>query len=153
MSKKLKTKEQNDLLFQISLRIEEALRGHKQSQIAQELGVCWTTVHRYMYNGVDDISTLVRISDCLEVSLVYLLCGDVTLIPQYKPSKCPCRRAGQELRRLRTQKGITQEKMAEYLGIDPRTVQRYEAQGIPTITSVLTVAQYFRVSILHFLCD
>ena len=44
---------------------------------------------------------------------------------------------------LRTRKGLTQEELAEQLGMSRLTIQNLEAGKNPTIDTVLKVLQYF----------
>jgi len=51
------------------------------------------------------------------------------------------------LRRLRKERGITQEKLADYLGVSFQAVSKWECgEGYPDITFILPLASYFSVS-------
>ena len=153
MSRSPKTRKQKDQLLVIGKRLEEIPSGQKQSQITSQLGVCRVTLSRYITYGIDSIDTLERVSACLGVSYVELLCDDVTKRQEYLPCACPSKHAGQELRRLREQQNITQDKFAEKLEISTRTLQRYEEQGIPNISCVINIAVKCELSIMQLLCD
>ena len=49
-----------------------------------------------------------------------------------------------KLKNLREKNGITQEQLAEDLGVDPRTIQRWE-RGIPSLKALLVLAKYLNV--------
>lgn len=52
------------------------------------------------------------------------------------------------LKELRAEKGVTQKKLAEYLGIQPHSVQRLEyGTARPSLNTVIALADYFNVSI------
>lgn len=54
---------------------------------------------------------------------------------------------GENIRRLRQQQGVTQEKLAEYLGITYQAVSKWENNaGMPDISLVLPLANFFGVS-------
>jgi transcriptional regulator with XRE-family HTH domain len=48
---------------------------------------------------------------------------------------------GERLQKLRIQKGMTQEQLAEAIGVQPETVSRYERGAIP-----LSLSQLFQIS-------
>lgn len=54
---------------------------------------------------------------------------------------------GENIKRLRKSKGITQEVLAEYLGISFQAVSKWERnEGYPDITLIPLIAEYFKVS-------
>ena len=54
---------------------------------------------------------------------------------------------GENIKRLRREKGVTQEKLAEHLGISTQAVSKWErCETLPDITMVLPIAAYFGVS-------
>ncbi len=56
------------------------------------------------------------------------------------------------LRKLRQEKNITQETLANHLGITPQSVGKWErGEGFPDITLLPKIALYFNVSIDHLL--
>ncbi|MCD8181044.1 MAG: helix-turn-helix domain-containing protein [Firmicutes bacterium] len=55
---------------------------------------------------------------------------------------------GAKIKELRKKRGITQERLAEYLNISPQAVSKWESGlGYPDITLLPTIASYFEVSI------
>ncbi|MBQ1994076.1 MAG: helix-turn-helix transcriptional regulator [Lachnospiraceae bacterium] len=54
------------------------------------------------------------------------------------------------LKELRIMNGISQEKLAEDLGVDSRTIRRWE-KDIPTTETILTLANYFGVPFFDLL--
>lgn len=55
---------------------------------------------------------------------------------------------GENIRRLRSQSGITQEKLAEYLGVSAQAVSRWESEACyPDLEMLPGIASYFGVSI------
>ncbi|MCL2487084.1 MAG: helix-turn-helix domain-containing protein [Oscillospiraceae bacterium] len=53
----------------------------------------------------------------------------------------------QNIKRLRRGKNITQEKLAEYLGVSTQAVSKWErGETLPDITMILPLASYFNVS-------
>ena len=54
----------------------------------------------------------------------------------------------ENIRQLRLEKGITQETLAEYLGVTFQSVSRWErGEGYPDITMLPVIASFFNVSI------
>ena len=59
----------------------------------------------------------------------------------------------EKLRSLRQQKNITQETLANYLGITPQSVGKWErGEGFPDITLLPKIAFYFDVTVDELLC-
>lgn len=55
---------------------------------------------------------------------------------------------GKIIKELRTKRGLSQEKLAEYLGIAPQSVSKWErAEGYPDITILIPLAEFFGVSL------
>ena len=55
---------------------------------------------------------------------------------------------GENIRRLRAEKSITQEKLAEFLGVTFQSVSRWErGEGYPDITLLPSIASFFEVSV------
>lgn len=55
---------------------------------------------------------------------------------------------GKMIRELRAKRGLSQEKLAEYLGIAPQSVSKWErAEGYPDITILIPLAEFFGVSL------
>lgn len=55
---------------------------------------------------------------------------------------------GENIRRLRQKKGITQEQLAEVLNISNAAVSKWERGGsFPDITMLFPIADYFGVSV------
>jgi len=53
----------------------------------------------------------------------------------------------ERLKRLRQKKGVSQEVLADFCGLDRRTVIRYECgEQEPTMLSLIALADYFEVS-------
>lgn len=62
------------------------------------------------------------------------------------------KRIGSFLRELRKEKGLTQEQLAETLGVSNRSVSRWEnGVNLPDFDLVIEIARYFSVSIEEFL--
>lgn len=54
----------------------------------------------------------------------------------------------ENLRRLRRERRVTQQQIANYLYIDRTTYTYYETQGtLPTINTLIKIAQYYDVTI------
>lgn len=151
MSRKFRTPKQKTELKNIAIRLNRIAEGKiNQQQLADALGVCWRTAHRYLYDGVDNITTLLRICALLDVSYAYALSDDVTAVQQYRMSAYPCQRAGQVLRQLRRSKGLSQFALAQKMEVELCVVQQYEAKGINSISSVISIAQYFNIPLISF---
>lgn len=57
------------------------------------------------------------------------------------------------LRAIRMQKGLTQQKMANYLNIELRSYQKYEqGERAPSLNSLVAIADIFDVSLDYLLC-
>lgn len=55
---------------------------------------------------------------------------------------------GKRIQQLRTQKGVTQQQLADYLSVLPQTVSRWEVeQGCPDVTLLPEIAIFFGVSL------
>ena len=55
---------------------------------------------------------------------------------------------GENIRRLRRQRDLTQEEVAAHLGISPQSISKWErAEGYPDITMLPALANYFGVSV------
>ncbi|GHU76015.1 hypothetical protein FACS1894188_07880 [Clostridia bacterium] len=55
--------------------------------------------------------------------------------------------SGKRLKELRKSKKVTQAQTADFLGIDARSYQRLEYGGTPSIGTLVTLADYFGVSV------
>jgi len=54
----------------------------------------------------------------------------------------------ENLKRLRTQKGLTQEKLANFIGVSYQTISKWEnSDTYPDITTLPAIAKFFNVSI------
>ena len=54
---------------------------------------------------------------------------------------------GQKIRSLRTTKRVTQQALAEALGVDARSVSKWEKEvSVPDITLLPLIARYFGIS-------
>ena len=59
----------------------------------------------------------------------------------------------EKVRSLRQQKNITQEALANHLGITPQSVGKWErGEGFPDITLLPKIAFYFDVTVDELLC-
>ena len=59
---------------------------------------------------------------------------------------------GKFLKELRKEKGITQEQLAEILGVSNRTISRWETgNNMPDISLLVVIADFFEVSILEII--
>ena len=55
---------------------------------------------------------------------------------------------GENIRHHRTQKGLTQEELADILYVSRTAISKWESgRGLPTIDSLMNIAKYFCVSI------
>ena len=55
---------------------------------------------------------------------------------------------GKVIRKLRTKRGMSQEKLAEYMGVAPQSVSKWErGEGYPDITFLIPLAEFFDVSL------
>ena len=58
------------------------------------------------------------------------------------------KKIGSFLKELRKEKGITQEQLAEELGVTGRTVSRWETgNNMPDISLLVDISDYYQVSI------
>lgn len=57
------------------------------------------------------------------------------------------------LREVRMQKGLTQQKMADYLNIGLRAYQKYEqGERSPSLECLVSIADVFDISLDYLLC-
>ncbi len=56
-------------------------------------------------------------------------------------------RIGENISRLRKQKGITQDELAQSVGVSAQAVSKWERGGVPDIELLPTIADYFDISI------
>lgn len=58
------------------------------------------------------------------------------------------------LKKLRTERQLTQAQLADAIGVSPRTLMRWEAgDGEPTATDLLALARFFGISIDQLVAD
>ena len=58
------------------------------------------------------------------------------------------KKVGQFLKELRKEKGITQEELAEKLGVSGRTVSRWETgTNMPDISLLVEIADFYEVDV------
>ena len=66
-------------------------------------------------------------------------------------------RLGESIRKLRKEKGYTQEKLAEVLGVTPGSVYKWEAdKAVPEIEMLVDIAEFFETSVdamLNYECE
>ena len=54
---------------------------------------------------------------------------------------------GERIRELRTEKQVTQERLANFLGVTPQAVSRWEREGVcPNLELLPRLAKFFGVS-------
>lgn len=78
---------------------------------------------------------------CKASCLIFCFKVNITAVPSKKPSSCPLRsQFGKNVTRLRITKGLTQEGLAEAVGISARYTQSIEAgeyfPALPTLTKL-----------------
>ena len=62
------------------------------------------------------------------------------------------KKTGQFLKRLRKEKGMTQEQFAEIMGVSGRTVSRWETgSNMPDLDILIQIADYYEVEIREIL--
>ena len=62
------------------------------------------------------------------------------------------KKIGQFLKRLRKEKGMTQEQFAEMMGVSGRTVSRWETgSNMPDLDILIQIADYYEVEIKEIL--
>ena len=59
---------------------------------------------------------------------------------------------GERIRKLRTEKRVTQEQLANFLCVTPQAVSRWEREGVyPSLDLLPGLARYFAVSVDYLL--
>ena len=59
---------------------------------------------------------------------------------------------GAFLKQLRSEKGVTQEQLAEILGVSGRTVSRWETgRNLPDLSILVQISEYYQVDIKEIL--
>lgn len=61
------------------------------------------------------------------------------------------RKTNERIKQLRIEKNITQKKMAEILNIKEFSYQRFEYDSRPNLDNLITLADYFDVSVDYLL--
>ena len=62
-------------------------------------------------------------------------------------------RIGKRIREIRTERGLSQEKMGEALAVSQDTISLWEkGKSIPTAEYLIAIAQQFDVSVDYILC-
>ena len=55
---------------------------------------------------------------------------------------------GHTIKELRIKRGLSQEKLAEHLGVAPQSISKWERnEGYPDITFLIPLAEFFDVSL------
>ena len=60
-------------------------------------------------------------------------------------------KAGKNLKRIIKENGLTQEKFAEQMYVDPTTVRRWLANGIDKVSILEQIANFFDISVMDIL--
>lgn len=59
---------------------------------------------------------------------------------------------GERIKALRKERGLTQQQLAEVLGVDRTSIAKYETGQLPSAEVILRLAEYFSVSV-DYLCE
>lgn len=59
---------------------------------------------------------------------------------------------GDRIKNLRKERGLTQQQLAEVLGVERSSVGKYETGSLPSAEVMLRMAEYFSVSV-DYLCE
>ena len=81
-----------------------------------------------------------------------LRCGGDTLAPERRPRAMDQIQIGQFLQTLRKEKGMTQEQLAERLGVARRTVSRWETgSNLPDLDLLIVLSDLYAVDLRELL--
>lgn len=137
-------------------------RAHRTTkQVAQRLGVSTGRMRQYE-TGVREISLpeLELLSLYLQVPLSYFLNFEAKveeeLPPPLQPEKMIKLRAllGERIKNVRSAAGKTRDECAEFLGIKPSTLARYErGLGDIPITELQRLAKFVGVNLFYFIVE
>lgn len=129
------------------LRKEKSLT---QMELAKILNIDQTTVSKWeVGKAIPDYDTLQRLADFYNVSVDYLLGRENKhfVNPTFEHNT-----AKLKLKELREQKGITQEKLANELGLTRSVISMYEINASePDLETLCKIAAYFYVSVDYLL--
>ncbi|MBQ8697019.1 MAG: helix-turn-helix transcriptional regulator [Clostridia bacterium] len=59
---------------------------------------------------------------------------------------------GERIKNLRRERGLTQQQLADALGVERSSVGKYETGSLPSAEVMLRMAEYFAVSV-DYLCE
>lgn len=141
----------------------EQLRKEKnllQKEVADYLGVERTT-----YNKLETGETALKGDPIIKLCRFYGVTSDYLLgISDHRYTKSPdsqkqvgvkvpCEKMtlAQRIKQLRKEKGITQEQLAQVIGMERSTVGKYETGTMPCPDILSTMADYFNVSIEYLI--
>lgn len=68
-------------------------------------------------------------------------------MPSSTPTRRSLREAGQEVRDLRLNRGLTPEALGDKIGVSGRTVRRIEAGARPTVRTMFALANEFEMNV------
>ena len=104
------------------------------------------------------VETLAKIAKATHVPLTYIIGddndpdGDISTDHLLGREQAPISSFKETLKKMRKAKGVTQEELAEILGVERSTVGKYEStETIPSVDVLNRIASYFDVSIDYLL--
>lgn len=114
-------------------------KNMKQNEIANILGIHNSTLTKYESGERNpDFETLIQISSLLEVTIDYLLKGDINEVRDS---------FGSRIKKLRTDRKWTQEQFAERLDVTAQVISNYERDyREPEFSTLIKIAKLFKVT-------
>lgn len=120
-----------------NLRKLRISKGLSQQQLADVMGISQQSINKYENHNVEpDISALIKIADYFETTIDYLVGHDSIL----EQTASDFKQGGQTIQRIRKERGMTQEKLAELTGVASNSISRIERgvliPALPTLIDI-----------------
>jgi len=134
-------------MIKIGEKLKETRKkcGYSQQEMSQLLDMAINSYGSYeRNNSIPSVENFVKLAEVLHTSIQYIVTGK-ELSETFDKEATPF---PQRLRELREQKNMTQQQVADYLGIRKVTYQEYEYDKYePKVDKLLQLAELFDVTL------